>query len=52
MVGTVISADMDCIAQMQPHNKARFVSVDLEAALAARGQYRARLDRVRSALAT
>jgi allophanate hydrolase subunit 2 len=52
MVGTVISADMDCIAQMQPNNKARFVSVDLEAALAARGDHRARLDRVRSALAT
>jgi biotin-dependent carboxylase-like uncharacterized protein len=52
MIGTVISADMDCIAQMQPNNKARFVSVDLEAALAARREYRARLDRVRSALSS
>ncbi len=52
MIGTVISADMDCIAQMQPNNKARFVAVDLETALAARGEYRARLDRVRSALAS
>lgn len=50
MIGTVISADMDRIAQMQPNNKARFVPVDLEAALVARGDYRARLDRVRSAL--
>jgi biotin-dependent carboxylase-like uncharacterized protein len=52
MIGTVISADMDCIAQMQPNNKARFVPVDLEAALAARGEYRARLDRIRSALSS
>jgi biotin-dependent carboxylase-like uncharacterized protein len=52
MIGTVISADMDCIAQMQPNNKARFVAVDLETALAARGEYRAHLDRVRSALAS
>lgn len=50
MIGTVISADLDCIAQMQPNNKARFVPVDLETALKARGEYRARLDRVRSAL--
>jgi biotin-dependent carboxylase-like uncharacterized protein len=50
MIGTVISADMDCIAQMQPNHKARFVPVDMEAALAARGEYRARLDRIRSAL--
>lgn len=52
MIGTVISADMDCIAQMQPNNRARFVSVDMEAALSARAEYRARLDRVRAALAS
>ncbi len=52
MIGTVISADMDRIAQMQPNNKARFVAVELETALAARGEYRARLDRVRSALSS
>lgn len=50
MIGTVISADLDRIAQMQPNNKARFVPVELEAALVARGEYRARLDRVRGAL--
>jgi biotin-dependent carboxylase-like uncharacterized protein len=52
MIGTVISADMDRIAQMQPNHRARFVPVDLEAALAARQEYRARLDRVRGALST
>lgn len=50
MIGTVISADMDRIAQMQPNYKARFVSVDMAAALAARAEYRTRLDRVRHAL--
>ena len=50
MIGTVISADMDSIAQMQPGNKARFVAVDMAAALAARAQYRARLDRMRTEL--
>jgi biotin-dependent carboxylase-like uncharacterized protein len=50
MIGTVVSADMDRIAQMQPNNKARFVPVDLEGALVARREYRALLDRVRSAL--
>jgi biotin-dependent carboxylase-like uncharacterized protein len=52
MIGTVISADLDAIAQMQPNNKARFCPVDLEAALAARREYRARRDRIRSALST
>ena len=51
MLGTVISADMDKIAQMQPNYKVRFVSVDMDAALAARAEYKARLDRVRGALA-
>lgn len=50
MVGTVISADMDRIAQMQPNHKARFVCVDMEQALAARATYRSQLDRVRAAL--
>jgi biotin-dependent carboxylase-like uncharacterized protein len=51
MIGTVISADMDKIAQMQPHNKAKFVKVELDAALAARADYRQRLQRVRATLA-
>lgn len=49
MIGTVISADMDRIAQMQPHDKARFVRVDMQQALAARTEYRTRLQRLRSA---
>ena len=51
MVGTVISADMDLIAQMQPNHKARFVEVDMAGALAARADRRQRLDRLRAALA-
>jgi len=50
MVGTVISADMDRIAQMQPNHKARFLSVDMNEALAARAVYRNRLQRLRIAL--
>jgi allophanate hydrolase subunit 2 len=51
MIGTVISADMDRIAQMQPNNKARFVKVDLDGALAARGEYNQRVQKLRAALA-
>ena len=36
MLGTVISADMDLIGQMQPHTPTRFVKVDMQTALAAR----------------
>ncbi|MEJ7137544.1 biotin-dependent carboxyltransferase family protein [Amphibiibacter pelophylacis] len=50
MVGTVISADMDLIAQMQPNHTARFVRVDMAQALAARAERRARLERQRAAL--
>jgi biotin-dependent carboxylase-like uncharacterized protein len=51
MIGTVISADMDRIAQMQPNNLARFVRVDMAGALAARADYKARLKRLLAALA-
>ena len=51
MLGTVISADMDRIAQMQPNHKARFVEVDMAGALAARAEKRQRLARLRAALA-
>lgn len=51
MVGTVISADLDRIGQMQPNHKARFVPVDMAAALAARAERGARLDRLRASLA-
>lgn len=51
MIGTVISADMDRIAQMQPNHRARFVRIDMAGALAARAAERQRLQRLRSALA-
>lgn len=50
MLGTVISADMDLISQMQPNHTARFVQVDMQEALAARAQRRARLAQLRQAL--
>ncbi len=50
MIGTVISADMDRVAQMQPNNLARFVAVDMATALKARAEYKARDARLRSVL--
>ena len=50
MVGTVISADMDLIGQLQPNTPTKFVKVDLKASLAARRDRAAMLDKVRSAL--
>lgn len=50
MVGTVISADMDLIGQMQPHTPTKFVEVDMKTALAARHDRAAMLDKVRSSL--
>ena len=50
MIGTVISADMDRIAQMQPNNLARFVEVDMATALKARAEYNGRVARLRSSL--
>lgn len=51
MLGTVISADMDTIGQLQPHTKTRFVPVDMEGALAARRDRHALLDKIRQTLA-
>jgi biotin-dependent carboxylase-like uncharacterized protein len=51
MVGTVISVDMDLVGQSAPGTATRLVSVSLEAALRARQDGRARLEKVRSALA-
>ena len=42
MVGTVISADMDIVAQSAPGTMTRFTPVTLDEALEARAQYRAR----------
>ena len=50
MVGTVISADMDLIGQLQPHTPARFVKVDMNGALQARHDREALLKKVRAAL--
>jgi allophanate hydrolase subunit 2 len=50
MLGTVINADLDGIAQLQPNYKARFVRVDVDQALAARREYGNRLARLRKAL--
>ena len=50
MVGTVISADMDLIGQLQPHTPTCFVSVGMAEALAARRDRRAALNEVRAAL--
>jgi biotin-dependent carboxylase-like uncharacterized protein len=51
MIGTVISADMDLIGQLQPHTETRFIEVDMAAALQARHDRAAELDRVRQSLA-
>lgn len=48
MIGTVISADMDLIGQMQPHTRTRFVKVDMETALQARKDRAALIDRIRA----
>jgi len=51
MIGAVISADMDRIAQLQPNHQARFIRVDMAGALAARAEAQARLARLRATLA-
>lgn len=50
MIGTVISADMDLIGQLQPHVPVKFVKVDMQAALDARHARAATIDRIRAAL--
>ncbi|WP_116425470.1 biotin-dependent carboxyltransferase family protein [Pseudomonas citronellolis] len=44
MIGTVISADLDRMAQLQPNQKARFVAITLEEALAARRRYKQQVE--------
>jgi biotin-dependent carboxylase-like uncharacterized protein len=51
MIGTVISADMDLVGQLQPHTETRFVEVDMAAALKARHNRAATLDDIRKGLA-
>ncbi|MAS04855.1 MAG: allophanate hydrolase [Ahrensia sp.] len=50
MIGTVISADMDLIGQLQPHMPTRFVKVDMDTALAARHDRAKTMDAIREAL--
>jgi biotin-dependent carboxylase-like uncharacterized protein len=50
MVGTVISADMDLIGQLQPHTPARFVPVTMAQALRARAQRSKLLEQIRASL--
>jgi len=50
MIGTVISADMDRVAQMQPNNLGRFVSVDMDTALKARAEYKSRVAKLVASL--
>lgn len=51
MIGTVISADMDLIGQLQPNMPVRFVAVDMNAALEARKARQNTLEAIRRALA-
>lgn len=51
MIGTVISADMDLIGQLQPHTETRFVKVNMHTALSARRERAARIEEIRQALA-
>ncbi|MDF2230951.1 biotin-dependent carboxyltransferase family protein [Albimonas sp. CAU 1670] len=51
MVGTVISADMDLIGQLQPHMPVKFVEATMDSALAARAERKAVVARIREALA-
>ncbi|WP_281926783.1 biotin-dependent carboxyltransferase family protein [Roseibium album] len=51
MVGTVISADMDLIGQLQPHTETRFVKVNMHTALSARRERAAAIENMRQALA-
>ncbi|MEM1005497.1 MAG: biotin-dependent carboxyltransferase family protein [Pseudomonadota bacterium] len=50
MIGTVISADMDLIGQLQPHMPVKFVEVDMQTALNARKDRADLMDRMRGAL--
>ena len=50
VIGTVISADMDLIGQLQPNMETRFVEVSMEQALAARKDRQQLLDNARRQL--
>lgn len=50
MVGTIISADMDLIGQLQPNTPTQFVKVNMHTALAARRERSDVIDKIRQAL--
>ncbi|HEY1942673.1 MAG TPA: biotin-dependent carboxyltransferase family protein [Roseiarcus sp.] len=50
MIGTVISADLDLIGQLQPHAQAKFTPVDMDGALTARRDRQKLLQAIREAL--
>ncbi|MER5173885.1 biotin-dependent carboxyltransferase family protein [Thioclava kandeliae] len=50
MLGTVISADMDLIGQLQPNTHIRFEKVDMAMALEARAARRTHMETIRAAL--
>jgi biotin-dependent carboxylase-like uncharacterized protein len=50
MIGTIVSADLDLIGQLQPHAQAKFVPVDMAGALQARHDRQALLRAIRAAL--
>jgi allophanate hydrolase subunit 2 len=50
MIATVISADMDTVAQSAPGSQTRFLPVDLDQALTARRERNERLAQLRDAL--
>ena len=51
MIGTVVSADMDLIGQLQPHTPTRFVKVTMAQALQARADRKSVLDAIGALLA-
>ncbi|MBC3190359.1 biotin-dependent carboxyltransferase [Pseudonocardia sp. C8] len=51
MIATVISGDLDVVAQSAPKTSTRFVEITLDEALAARRDHRARTERVAELLA-
>ncbi|GGC80879.1 biotin-dependent carboxyltransferase family protein [Chelatococcus reniformis] len=50
MIGTVVSADLDLIGQLQPHQQARFRAVEMAEALAARRERAAALAKLKAAV--
>ena len=50
MLGTVISADLDVVAQLQPNHRIAFSAVDMQEALQARQQYQTALQQLRQVL--